>query len=99
MRFRFTGELVYWRGPSPFHFVALPPGDAAEIRSVATLVTYGWGVIPVEAAIDGIEFTTSLFPRHGGYLLPVKDRVRLALALELGDAVEVELAVRSSLLG
>lgn len=98
MRFRFTGELVHWRGPSPYHFIALPPGEAAEIRSVATLVTYGWGVIPVEAEIDGVAFTTSLFPRHGGYLLPVKDRVRLALGLELGDAVEVEVTVRSELL-
>ena len=98
MRFVFSGELIHWRGPSPFHFIALPPAEAAEIRSVANLVTYGWGVIPVEAVIDGVEFTTSLFPRQGGYLLPVKDRVRLVLGLELGDIVEVEIAVRSALL-
>ena len=98
MRFRFTGELIYWRGPSPYHFIALPPAEAAEIHSVANLVTYGWGVIPVAAEIDGVDFTTALFPRHGGYLLPVKDRVRLVLGLELGDMVEVELAVRSATL-
>ena len=98
MRFAFSGELIHWRGPSPFHFIALPLAEAGEIRSVANLVTYGWGVIPVEAVIDGVEFTTSLFPRDGGYLLPVKDRVRLVLGLELGDVVEVELAVRSAVL-
>ena len=98
MRFVFSGELIHWRGPSPFHFIALPQAEAGEIKSVANLVTYGWGVIPVEAVIDGVEFTTSLFPRNGGYLLPVKDRVRLVLGLELGDVVEVELAVRSALL-
>ena len=98
MRFVFSGELIHWRGPSPFHFIALPPAEAAEIRMVANLVTYGWGVIPVEAVIDGVEFTTSLFPRDGGYLLPVKDRVRLVLGLDLGDVVEVELAVRSATL-
>jgi hypothetical protein len=98
VRFRFAGELVYWRGPSPFHFVVLPPAEAAEIRSVAQMVTYGWGVIPVEAEIDGVAFTTSLFPRDRAYLLPVKDRVRKVLALELGDVVEVDLRVRSATL-
>jgi hypothetical protein len=98
MRFVFSGELIHWRGPSPYHFVALPPAAAAEIHSVASLVTYGWGVIPVEALIDGVEFTTSLFPKDRGYLLPVKDRVRAVLGLELGDVVEVELAIRSAVL-
>jgi uncharacterized protein DUF1905 len=98
VRFVFSGELIHWRGPSPYHFIALPPAEASAIRSVANLVTYGWGVIPVEAVIDGVEFTTSLFPRQGGYLLPVKDRVRLALGLDLGDVVAVELAVRSAVL-
>jgi hypothetical protein len=99
VRFVFSGELIHWRGPSPYHFIALPPGEAGEIRSIANLVTYGWGVIPVEAVIDGVEFTTALFPKGLGYLLPVKDRVRLVLGLELGDVVEVELAVRSAVLG
>ena len=98
MTFLFSGELFLWRGPSPYHFIALPPHVAEQIHSVARLVTYGWGVIPVQAEIDGVEFTTSLFPRDGGYLLPVKDRVRSTLGLELGDVVEVELAVRSSTL-
>jgi uncharacterized protein DUF1905 len=98
VRFVFSGELIHWRGPSPYHFIALPPGEAGEIRSIANLVTYGWGVIPVEAVIDGVEFTTALFPKGPGYLLPVKDRVRLVLGLELGDVVEVELAVRSAVL-
>jgi hypothetical protein len=98
VRFVFSGELIHWRGPSPYHFIELPPAEAAEIRSVANLVTYGWGVIPVEAVIDGVEFTTALFPKGGGYLLPIKDRVRLVLGLELGDVVEVELAIRSAVL-
>ena len=62
VRFLFAGEVIYWRGPSPYHFVPLPPAEAAEIRSVANLVTYGWGVIPVRARIGDTEFETSLFP-------------------------------------
>jgi hypothetical protein len=99
VRFRFRGELIYWRGPSPYHFVALPAPEAAEIRAVARLVTYGWGVIPVRAIVGDTEFETSLFPRDGGYLLPVKDRVRLAERLALGEDVAVDLGIRSDRLG
>ena len=98
MTFVFEGELFLWRGPSPYRFIALPPHVAEQVRSVARLVTYGWGVIPVAAEIDGVEFTTSLFPKDGGYLLPIKDRVRLTLGLELGDVVEVALSIRSGVL-
>jgi hypothetical protein len=98
MELEFEGELIHWRGPSPFHFVPLPGELAAEIRSVARLVTYGWGVIPVRAWIGGTEFETSLFPKDGGYLLPVKGRVRAAEGLVLGDLVGVRLAIRSATL-
>ena len=37
------------------------------------MATYGWGVIPVVARIGDVEFETSLFPKDGGYLLPLKD--------------------------
>lgn len=89
----FEATLIEWRGPAPFHFLPLPPEVAAPIRAVAPLVTYGWGVIPVRATIGGTTFTSSLFPRDGGYLLPVKDAVRAAAGLALGDRVTVRLAL------
>lgn len=95
VRFRttFDGALVYWRGPSPFHFIALPPAQAAEVHFLAPMVTYGWGVVPVRVRIGRTDFATSLFPKDGGYLVPVKDRVRTAEGLTVGDTVRVELAV------
>ena len=87
------GQVVYWRGPSPFHFVPVPGADAAEIRVIAPVVTYGWGVIPVWVRIGRTAFTTSLFPKDGGYLVPVKDVVRHAESLAVGDSVTVELAI------
>lgn len=92
-RAEFTTELVFWRGPSPFHFLPLPPAHAAEVRFLAPMVTYGWGVIPVRATIGRSTFTTSLFPRDGGYLLPVKDKVRKAEGLVVGDRVAVVLTL------
>lgn len=88
----FTAEIIEWRGPSPFYFAPLPPEMADRIRAIATQLSYGWGVIPVAAMIHGVAFRTSLIPRDGTYLLPLKDSVRRSAAVRLGDPVEVELS-------
>ena len=89
----FSGEVVLWRGPAPYHFVAVPEEACREIADVASLVTYGWGAIPATVRIGETTWTTSLFPRRGGYLLPVRDRVRLDEGIELGDTVEVHMTM------
>ena len=89
-----SGEIWYWRGPSPFHFVTVPPDAAAALRAVSSAVTYGWGMIPVHARIGRTTWTTSLFPKDGGYVIPIKDRVRAAERLSAGDTVSVWLALR-----
>jgi hypothetical protein len=89
----FTGEVFYWRGPSPFHFVAVPEDESAELHAISSLVTYGWGMIPVVGTIGRTEFTTSLFPKDGGYLVPLRAAVRKAEQLDLGDLVELGLEV------
>jgi hypothetical protein len=93
MDLEFTGELWFWRGPSPYHFVTVPDEESAELHAASALVTYGWGMIPVAARIGGTGWTTSLFPKDGGYVVPVKDLVRNAEALEVGDLVTVRLVV------
>jgi hypothetical protein len=93
-RFRFAGELWHWRGPAPYHFITVPPDDCAMIKSVASSVTYGWGMIPVSGRIGSTEFETSLWPKDGRYLLPIRDAVRLAEELSLGDVVQVDLSLR-----
>jgi hypothetical protein len=90
----FAGRVIEWRGPSPYFFVAVPDEESADIREVAALATYGWGVIPVEAQIGEIAFETSLFPKDGGYLLPLKDAVRKPNRLTAGDDVSVAMTVR-----
>ncbi|MFE2420694.1 DUF1905 domain-containing protein [Streptomyces hokutonensis] len=94
MRFVFTGRVIEWRGPAPYYFVPVPDEESADIREVATLASYGWGVIPVEARIGEAVFTTSLFPKDGGYLLPLKNAVRKPRGLGADDEVTVEMTVR-----
>jgi uncharacterized membrane protein len=88
-----SGEVWFWRGPSPYHFVTVPEAESAQLRATAARVTYGWGMIPVQAQIGSTWWTTSLFPKDGGYLVPLKDRVRDAEQIDLGDTVTVRLAV------
>jgi Domain of unknown function (DUF1905) len=95
MGWEFPGELWYWRGPSPYHFIRVPENVSADLHALSPVVTYGWGVIPVRVRIGESDFTTSLFPKDGGYLVPIKDAVRIGEGLALGDAVLVEMAIRS----
>ncbi|WP_033278410.1 DUF1905 domain-containing protein [Streptomyces sp. NRRL F-525] len=93
MRFVFTGRVIEWRGPSPYYFVPVPDEESADIREVAALASYGWGVIPVEARIGDVVFTTSLFPKDGGYLLPLKNAVRKPQGLAADDEVRVDMTI------
>lgn len=90
----FESDVVHWRGPSPYFFAVVPPGETTRVRRLAKIVSYGWGVIPVEAVIGEIRFSTSLFPRPEGYLLPLKDAVRRATGVTAGDRIAVTMALR-----
>jgi hypothetical protein len=89
----FSGELWHWRGPAPYHFVTVPDGESAAIKETASLVSYGWGMIPVTVQIGETEWTTSLWPKDGRYVLPVKDAVRTAEELDIGETVDVRLTI------
>jgi hypothetical protein len=93
MDLEFSGELWFWRGPAPWHFVTVPEAGCSQLRDASELVTYGWGMIPVAARIGGTGWTTSLWPKDGRYIVPVKAWVRQAEGIELGDLVTVRLAV------
>ena len=60
------------------------------------MVSYGWGMIPVTARIGATEWATSLFPKDGGYIVPLKTSVRRSLEIEPGDTVTISLAVAGS---
>ena len=93
MDLEFAGEIWFWKGPSPYHFVSVPEDDCVELEEASALVSYGWGMIPVAVRIGGTGWTTSLFPKDGGYVVPLKDAVRRAEQLDVGDRVTVRLRV------
>lgn len=91
--FEFDGEIIHWRGPAPYLFVAVPQQHVDEIRFAAREASYGWGAVPVEARIGATAFTTSLFPKDDTYLLPVKVAVQKSEQAGVGDKVAVALRV------
>ncbi len=93
MRVTFTGTVIEWRGPAPFFFVPVLETARKVIADAAYLLTYGWGVIPVVATIGRTTWTTSLFPKDGTYLVPIKAAVRTAEGIGLDDDVTVELGL------
>jgi len=94
MIIEFNGKIFHWRGPAPYLFVAVPEEQSRAIKAISGLVTYGWGVIPVHVRIGKTEFQTSLFPKDGRYLVPLKVIVRKAENLEEGDMVTLRLEIR-----
>ena len=93
MRLTFAGEIWEWRGPAPFHFVTVPDPGRTMIASASEIVTYGWGMIPVAARIGETVWTTSLWPKDGGYIVPLKDAVRRAEQIALRDEVAITLTI------
>lgn len=87
--FRFDTKIIEWRGPAPFFYAPVPEEHVEELRRLAKVLSYGWGVVPVEAKIGGVSFTTSLFPKGETYLLPLKVDVRRRTNVTVGDTISV----------
>ncbi|WP_328333549.1 GNAT family N-acetyltransferase [Kribbella sp. NBC_00382] len=87
----FSGEVLEWRGPAPYYFVPVPEQEGAALRAAGLAASYGWGMLPIRARIGSTEWKTSLWPKDGGYLLPLKDAVRKPAGIGVGDAVDVRL--------
>jgi Domain of unknown function (DUF1905) len=93
MELEFSGLMWFWKGPAPWHFITVPDEECADLEAASAFVTYGWGMIPVTARIGATGWKTSLYPKDGRYIVPVKASVRKAEELEIGDNVRVRLTI------
>jgi hypothetical protein len=94
MDIEFTGKIWFWKGPAPWYFVTVPAKHSRALKAILTLVTYGWGMIPVDARIGKTTWYTAMFYKDERYILPIKASVRKAEGLAKGDKVTVRLVVR-----
>jgi hypothetical protein len=93
-QFSFETRVIYWRGPSPFFYAPVPAEHVEELRQIARFVTYGWGMVPVEAKVGGVAFKTALYPKDETYLLPLKVAVRRKTNITAGDLIAVDMTIQ-----
>jgi hypothetical protein len=89
----FSAPVWEWRGPAPYYFVSVPDEECADLEEASAMVSYGWGMIPASVRVGDTEWTTSLWPKDGGYVAPLRLDVRRAEGIGEGDTVTVRLAV------
>ena len=88
-----TGEVFFWRGPFPYHSCGCRrrrPRSCGRWPGRSPTA----GTIPVELELGDTVWETSLWPKDGGYLVPLKDRVRHAEGVDQGDVATLRLTVR-----
>ena len=83
--------MIEWRGPAPFYFLPVPAKESAQVKSIASSITYGWGVLYTHATIGPKTWKTTLMPKDGLYLLPLKNEIRIGLNLEMMQKIKVKL--------
>jgi hypothetical protein len=93
MRLLIAGKIWYWRGPAPFHFVTVPPAESEMIHEIASVVTYGWGMIPATVTIGATTVTTALWPKDGGYIVPIKKALQDREGVTVDDVVDIALDI------
>jgi hypothetical protein len=90
----FTSLLWIWKAQAAgrWYFVTVPDEQSAEIKAQAFASPRGFGSVRVEAAIGDVVWRTSVFPLNGGgYILPIKAKVRRDAGISAGDEVTVRL--------
>jgi hypothetical protein len=43
MEMEFSARIIFWHGPAPWFFVAVPEQQSRDIKSISSIVTCGWG--------------------------------------------------------
>jgi hypothetical protein len=54
MEWTFTGELIEWRGPAPYLFVAMTPEESEDLKEAARGLIY-WGPGAKDGPTEGME--------------------------------------------
>jgi hypothetical protein len=95
VKFEFESTVIEWRGPAPFYFATTPDAVTREIETSAGHLSYGWGCIPIDITVGNTTLYTALISREGTYYVPLKQALRKAEAIELGDRLQIELSVKT----
>ncbi len=87
MTLSFESTVIVWHGPAPYLFAPMPSKESETIKRSSSELSYGWGCIPVEAKLGRTTWKTSLMPKDGRYLVPLKMMVQAVEHVEEGKTI------------
>ena len=92
--FEFRTELYLWKPEGSWVFATVPLDVSDEIDEIVP-DRRGFGSVRVEVQVGETTWRTSVFPdsSSGCFVLPVKQGVRRAERIDVGDEVDLELTV------
>ncbi len=92
--FEFRAELYLWKPDGSWVFATVPLDISDEIGEIVP-DRRGFGSVRVEVRVGEKSWRTSVFPDSatGCFVLPVKQAVRRAERVDVGDDVALELTV------
>lgn len=79
--------------PAPYWFLPISENDSAMIDELRPMLTYGWGCIPVTCRLGRTAFTTSIMPRNGVFLIPLKVAVLKAESVSPAVAITIHVTM------
>jgi hypothetical protein len=88
-----SGEVVEWRGPSPYFFLPMSVEDSADLKVEAAGLEY-WGQVAVLVELGDTTIRTALFPQGDRYMIPLRTAVRQAEGLDLGMELTAIVRIR-----
>ncbi len=90
--YRVVAPVWRWgEGKGSWHFLSVSGEVADAIRFDTLGMRGGFNSVKVSAFIDGVDWTTSLFPSGDDWILPLKADVRRRANIGEGATVEVVL--------
>ena len=94
--FKIQAKVWLWPGVNPWHLVTVPRAQSAKIRTIFGAMEGGWRSLPVNVTIGQTRWKTSIFfdTKRGGYLLPLKAKVRKSEGISDGDMIRFILEIR-----
>lgn len=92
--FAFGTELYLWKPDGSWVFATVPLDVSDEIDAIVP-DRRGFGSVRVEVRVGDTTWRTSVFPdsSSGCFVLPVKQAVRRAEKVDIGDDVDVGLTI------
>jgi hypothetical protein len=92
--FKFKSEIQLWQGKAAWHFIIISKKLSLQIKGFEEKPRKGFGSMPVQVNVGKSQWKTSIFPKDGTYLLPIKALIRKNEKISAGDRVEVELTLQ-----